>query len=315
MPLNSQEKRDAWPGQFTDFVLRLGGKSGLAKYPGHDFFNDLMKARKTQDRGKFRQLAAQLAMLFFTHRSTGSFRDINAPAIDDYYYENLGFDSTSAETSRLFSVLDKLCLLLHDQKRSKIIGHEAIHLILLVDSLLDDYTRAWEADFASAFDKFRGSLAEANQTRYDSSPSDYWLSYGVGTRSNSDRHEVIQRRHEFFSEKMRDELTLQTKDPQRIFGALERELIYYRDKKRCAVCNAEVVWSELEIHHVEQHGKGGRTLLENGALVHRHCHPKGTAAETAFAKNWHDRRLDLRPAPTKDEVLAAIEGAEEGGDV
>jgi uncharacterized protein with ParB-like and HNH nuclease domain len=38
MPLNSQEKRDAWPGQFTDFVLKLGGKPGLARYPGHDFF-------------------------------------------------------------------------------------------------------------------------------------------------------------------------------------------------------------------------------------------------------------------------------------
>src|SRR2546422_396068 len=31
MPLNSQEKRDAWPGQFTDFILRLGGKAGLAR--------------------------------------------------------------------------------------------------------------------------------------------------------------------------------------------------------------------------------------------------------------------------------------------
>src|SRR5439155_23439784 len=38
MPLNSQEKRDAWPGQFTDFILRLGGQPGLARYPGHDLF-------------------------------------------------------------------------------------------------------------------------------------------------------------------------------------------------------------------------------------------------------------------------------------
>src|ERR1700687_2910008 len=68
MPLNSQEKRDAWPGQFTDFVLGLAGKPGVARYPGHDFFNDLMRARKVQDRGKFRQLAAQIAMLFLTRR-------------------------------------------------------------------------------------------------------------------------------------------------------------------------------------------------------------------------------------------------------
>jgi len=83
MPLNSQEKRDAWPGQFTDFVLRLAGKPDIARYPGHDFFNDLMRARKVQDRGKFRQLAAQIALLFLTRRKDKAFRDTNAQAIDN----------------------------------------------------------------------------------------------------------------------------------------------------------------------------------------------------------------------------------------
>jgi hypothetical protein len=245
MPLNSQEKRDAWPGQFTDYVLRLGGKTGLAKYPGHDFFNDLMKARRTQDRGKFRQLAAQLAMLFLTHRDTGGFRDINSEAIDDYYYEHLGFDSESENARRVPEILDKLTLLLQDQKRPKIIGHEAIHLVLLIDTLLDEYTRSWESNFASAFDQFREHLIQAKQTRYDASPNEYWLRYGVGTRVNCDRGEVIQRRHEFFAEKMREVLRPQTKDPQRAFGPLEREIIYYRDKKRCAVCDADVICRKL----------------------------------------------------------------------
>jgi hypothetical protein len=71
MPLTSQEKRDAWPGQLTDFVLRLGGKTGLARYPGHDFFNVLMRAQRVQDRGKLRQLAAQIAMLYYTRRTHG----------------------------------------------------------------------------------------------------------------------------------------------------------------------------------------------------------------------------------------------------
>ncbi len=48
-------------------------------------------------------------------------------------------------------VLDKLAQLPGDKKRSKIIGHEAIHLVLLVDALLDDYTRSWESGFAVAF--------------------------------------------------------------------------------------------------------------------------------------------------------------------
>jgi hypothetical protein len=296
MPLNSQEKRDAWPGQFTDFVLRLGGKTGLARYPGHDFFNILMGARKTADRGKFRQLAAQIAMLYITRRASDSdsFCDINSASVDDFYYENLGFDSNSTDAKRLFEILDKLMRLLGDQKRSKIINHEAIHLVLLVDSLLDDYTRSWEDSFAAAFDNFRHQFAIGKTTRDEPSPSEYWLRYGVHTRVNSDRGEMIQVRHEFFVAKMREALDLKLKDPQRIFGALERELIYYRDKKRCAVCGGQVAWPDSEIHHVEEHSKGGTTTLENGALVHRECHPKGTKA-VEFAKRWRAEKSGQLP--------------------
>jgi hypothetical protein len=100
-----------------------------------------MGAQRVQDRGKFRQLAAQIAMLYFTRRSSDvdAFCDIKAEAIDDFYYENLGFDSNSPDAKRLFEIFDKLAQILRDQKRSKIIGHEAIHLVLLVDTLMDDY--------------------------------------------------------------------------------------------------------------------------------------------------------------------------------
>ena len=254
MPLNSQEKRDAWPGQFTDFVLKLGGKPNVARYPGHDFFNVLMRAHRSKDRGKFRQLAAQIAMLFLTKRKDGRWANTNAAAIDDFYYEHLGFDAHSDDARRLGKVFDKLMILLPDhEKRKKIIGHEAIHLVLLVDALLDDYTRSWESQFSSAFDLFREQLALAKKAQKESRPSDYWSQYGVWTRVNSDRAENIQRRHEFFAAKMHEMLQPKMKDQQRTFGALEREIIYYHDRKRCGECNADVIWSEAEIHHVDQH--------------------------------------------------------------
>ena len=81
------------------------------------------------------------------------------------------------------------------------------------------------------------------------------------TRVNSDRAENIQRRHEFFAAKMHERLPLKMKDPQRMFGALEREIIYYRDQKRCGECDADVIWSEAEIHHVDQHSQGGKTAF------------------------------------------------------
>jgi hypothetical protein len=120
---------------------------------------------------------------------------------------------------------------------------------------------------------------------------------------NSDRGDSVQRRHEFFSSKMREAIKPQLKDANRLFGALEREIIYYRDQKKCAVCGADVVWQEAEIHHVDQHAKGGLTEIENGALVHSHCHPKGKAADE-FVKKWQERQKTKttdRSLPSDDD--------------
>lgn len=296
IPLSSQEKRDAWPGQFTDFVLRLGGKPGIARYPGNDFFNVLGRGQKIKDRGKLRQLAAQIAVLFFSRQRGKGYCDINAKALDDFYYENLGFDAESQEAKRLLDVLEKVTKLLAGNKLPRLQGHELIHLVLLVDTLMDDYTRAWEPKFFDAFEDFRQKFAQDKADRLHN-PREYWLQYGVGTRVNSDTAVVIVARHEFFCKKMQLILQAQPKDPKRTFGALERELIYSRDGKRCGVCQKEVPWAEVDIHHVDEHAKGGRTLLDNGALVHRGCHPKGPAA-LEFAKTW---KVSASPSLAEDD--------------
>jgi hypothetical protein len=293
MPLNSQEKRDAWPGHFTEFVLKIGGKPQVPKYPGHEFFPVVMKA-KGHKRGESRQLAAQMIMLYMSHRESGGEKlcDINRDAIDTFYYKHLDFDSQSEVARRFREILDRVKQLLSDGKRPKVIGHEAIHLVLLMDSLLDDYTLSWTGTFATAFDKFREALVLGKKTRHDSNPTEYWLKYGQWTRVNTDRADTILRRHQFFVQKMYELVKPQMKDPTRIYGALERELIYYRDKKKCQApeCGGDVPWSDHEIHHVEEHSKGGPTTMDNGALVHKHCHPKGNRATGEFAEQWKKRR-------------------------
>ena len=280
-PLNAQEKRDSYPGRFTDFILQLGGKPQIPRYPGHDFFKNVLKMKPHRDRGRTRQLAAQIAILFLERRSNGRlhFTDINARAIDDYYYANLDFDSDSADCGRLRSILDKLNSLLGTRNRPKLRAHDAIHLVLFLDSLWDEYTRSWESTLPMAQDKFSKALASAAAASRAGEPDEFWLSYGVWTRSNSDRGDNIRRRHQFYTRQMVEFLgNLAPKDTKRAFGPLEREIIYWRDGKSCRVCSAEVLWSEAEIHHIEEHSRGGETAPKNGALVHKHCHPKGEAA-------------------------------------
>ena len=289
MALNAQETRDAWPGQLTEFILRTGGKPQLARYPGHRFFQSVLGMKPGQDRGNTRKLASQLLMLFLSRRQTSThpFVDINKNSMDDFYYAHLDFDAKSSDVKRFVEILNKLEQLLEGQKRPKLSGHDAIHLVLLLDSLWDNYTRSWEASLPGALDSFRFELVQAKKSRYEREPSEYWSQYGQWTTMRTDRADSIARRHAFYVEKMLVLLgPLQKKDPKRLYDGLERELIYYRDRKLCAVCKAEVVWSETEIHHIEGHAEGGPTTLDNGVLVHGACHPKGSAA-TAFAEQFH----------------------------
>lgn len=286
-PLNAQEKRDSYPGDFTHFILSLGGKPAVPRYPGHDFFQRVLKMKPAQDRGRTRQLAAQIAILFLERRSNGPqhFTDINTRAIDNYYYANLDFDSNSVDCKRLRKILDKLNQLLADHKGPKLRGHDAIHLVLFLDSIWEDYTRSWESTLQDAQAQFSNALAKAVESMKQGDPDETWLKYGVWTRSNSDRGDNIRRRHHYYSQRLAAFLgNLVLKDPQRSFGRLEREIIYWRDGGRCRVCDAEVLWEEAEIHHVKPHSEGGRTLYENGVLVHQHCHPK-TPSEVAALAN------------------------------
>jgi hypothetical protein len=290
MPLNAQEKRDAWPGKFTEFVLKTGGKPELDRYPGNDFFNVAMKS-KGNNRGEVRQLTAQMMMLFVSKRHSGNFCDTKRDLIDEFYYQNLDFDLSSEDAKRFENILNILTEALRDNKRKKIQGHEAKSLVLLVDSLLDDYTQSWRGNLAPAFDHFRHQLALGSKTKWDAAPDEYWNKYGVLARTNSDLAETIERRHSFFMSKMLPILKPVLKDPTRIFGEVEREVIYYRDNKRCQLpgCNEEVVWNDGEIHHIVTHGSGGLTVVDNGALVHKRCHPKGQEAVKNFAIVWRQK--------------------------
>ena len=287
-PLNAQEKRDSYPGQFTDFILKLGGKPEIPRYPGHDFFKRVLGMKPGQDRGKTRQLAAQIAVQFLERHNNNPeyFSDINAQAIDNYYYVNLDFDSESASCNRLLDILSKLEQLLHGRKGPRLRAHDAMHMVLLLDSIWDDYTRSWEDKFAGAQDKFSQAIASASVAKSTNPPDPFWSQYGMWTRTNADRGETIRHRHRFYCLQMEEFLGgLTMKDTNRAFGPLEREVIYWRDEKRCGYCKAEVVWAEAEIHHIEEHSKGGKTELKNGVLMHRHCHPKGQAA-VEFAERW-----------------------------
>jgi len=279
LPLNPQEKRDAWPGGYTEFTLRFGGKNKIGRYPGHDFFRKVVLS-KQNERGELRTLCAQIGMLFFQNATQGNWMDIGTQAIDDYYYQNLGFDNNSPQVVRFSRVLDMVTQLFNNYNGNKLKVHEAIHIVLLVNSLIDDFTKDWQHKFILAFDTFRHhSLIDKNQRE-----GEFWYKYGALTMTQAAQAATLQQRHSFFVEKMTEILCPIKKDEIRTYAQLEREIIFYRDEKLCAVCGYEVNWQDMEIHHVEEHQTGGKTSIDNGVAVHKQCHPKGHAAKDFYEK-------------------------------
>ncbi len=301
LPLNAQEKRDAWPGGFTEFTLKFGGKEGLTRYPGHEFFQKHI-LDKSADRGEIRTVCAQIGMLVFEKATNGNFVEIGTQPVDEYYYRNLSFNINSPQVTRFSKILDLLADIFYGYKGQKLRVHEAIHVVLLVDSLFDDYTRSWQDKFINAFDNFRANSLIDKKAK----EGEYWYSYISLTQTQSTAANTIQRRHKFFTSKMIEILKPIQKDGTRIYGQLEREIIYYRDLKKCAVCNEEIKWEELEIHHLNEHQNGGLTIMENGVSVHKDCHPKGQNA-VEFYKKWLERKKAIQELKFQEQLAAISE--------
>ena len=165
--------------------------------------------------------------------------------------------------------------------------YAAIHAALLVDRLRDDFSPAWRKEFAPALDDFLLTLKGADKVADTDPKYRYWSQYGSWTRASSDRGYTICRRHSFYVSEMLARMpTVVPKDEKRAFSADQRELIYLSQRKTCAVCERGVNWSDAEIHHVQEHHKGGKTALANAALVHKLCHPKSEADVRELAEKW-----------------------------
>ena len=297
VPLTSQDKRDSWPGNFTDFVLVAGGKSGKDRWYGWPLFLEIAKMSNESRR---RQFVAQAFMLFWMVRNEKRFCDIKSLNIDEFYHSQVDFDEKSEDAKQFKRVCDKLAGVFRGKPR--LVGHYLIHLILFADLLIKEYAPGWENELTAKlheFDICRNKAAEEMKNHGDSELRLFYLNYGRLTQTQSDNASTIRQRHAFFVDEMLKLLDPKMLDPQRSFSDLQRQIVFFRDKEICQWCrmngnNNRVSWDECDIHHVEPHAVGGKTHLRNAALVHRNCHPKGEENVPRFRDWWDEVGLSVR---------------------
>jgi hypothetical protein len=194
-PLSSQEKRDAMPGDFCELILNTAGKLDSG-YDSNDFYATLVN--QTDIKGRKRQLAAQVSMLFFELEINAKIIDIDKKNIDDAYYEYLSTDEIDYLVKRLHEIYQKLFDLFDQVNIKKLENHEVIHLLLFVKECKNLKLIDWEVKTLKSFISFRMKLAEARNNEN----SKYYTEYLVFTKVNSTVKQNILRRHNFFSSRM-----------------------------------------------------------------------------------------------------------------
>jgi hypothetical protein len=291
-PLNPQEKRDAWPGDFTLFVIKHAGKDGHPVSSPHPFF-DLVKhaaSRASDDddgvyvdrRSNTRKFFAGLAMTYLVRQDSElDFVDLKASNLDAFYLNKTDLPSDNPGVERLLRLLGEITRLpdIHRiRDGNKVKFQWAFHLVLLIDSMIAaDYVEAsWRGKVIEAFEQFREECALASRAfkeRGERSPH-YNDFVQPLSGSGSDTAEKIRLRHRFLLQAILRLLKPQPKDPLRLFGPIEREIMWYRQQGKCAHpdCQRQTPLAEMQAHHIREHTKGGLTTAENGVLLCRSCH-------------------------------------------
>lgn len=290
-PLTAQEKRDAWPGDFTIFVIRHAGKVGHPESNPHPFFKLVPRSQRlTVDDGDHyvdrladtRKFFAGLAMTIMVRERRGEdFVDLKGKTTNDFYKENLDLREDDPARDRVLRTLNSVAQL--PSFENLLIGKPmpfstALHLALLVDSLNSgNYVSAWRQDVVDAVLKFQEDVATARLHYKNTGESlpHYERFARLLSGSGSDTADVIRSRHAFFLAKVYPAIRIHALDENRCFGALEKEVIWNRDRGQCKRPNCpkpRIPFREATIHHVIEHSAGGGTNLENGILICYGCH-------------------------------------------
>ena len=176
-PLTAQEKRDAWPGNFTTFVIRHAGKPEHPASNPKPFFQ-LVPRGKTMnidDGGHYvdglaerRKFLAGLAMtIILRARSDMDFVDLKGRTINEFYMGNLDLKDDDAGATRVIKALDTVVALPGFEKllARRPMSHQMAFDFRRLRSRLAQPNRA------SLYSVPRGS-SERSPTTQENTPSD-----------------------------------------------------------------------------------------------------------------------------------------------
>ena len=265
--LTRQQIRDAWPGELGPRIERWAGK--LTRQPTYQFFNYVDGRGTRDDEGdvkdrfvKHRTTCAQLCALLLG-RAANPFAapSITAGELDALYHEYTQVDPNNSPFQHLesiFSQMDEVVSRIAFKPKGRKKVSKATMFALAM--YLQDISRS---------DGFKlASNAKSRLALEVSEPS-------ITQNSRASSGGVIKRYYEEWRDSLPEGIGVSL-DPKRVFDGNQKTEIWNRQSGLCSVCNDPVDGDDAEYDHFPvPYRDGGRTIVENGRLVHAVCHPRG----------------------------------------
>lgn len=264
--LTRQQVRDAWPGALGPRIEQWAGK--MQTLPRYRFFGavDGRGTRDDEDDAndpyvRHRTICAQLCILMFArHREPFAAPGLLASDLDALYHEHTRAVPTSeimTEAERVFSQIESVVSLL----AGRIKGRRKVHrgaLYALAQYLQD---RGRNPSFALG-----GADAQILADLVAQPPNgNLASSSGVSVRSYYNAWR-----------RWADQSIPVNLDPKDNWADLDRNELLTRQEGRCALCGQPLSDDAVEVEHYPvPYRDGGRTVPENGRLMHHSCQPKG----------------------------------------
>ncbi|MGL4424105.1 MAG: HNH endonuclease family protein [Gemmataceae bacterium] len=271
--LTRQQIRDAWPGNLGPFVERLAGK--LIKRPSLRLFGIIDKRGLRSDdemRDKYvfdRQMCCQLLKVYLA-RTTDSFAypSVSANQLDSMYHEYTDFDASGAMATSFVAILDTVADIFERVKGK--LGKKAKFRRLDITVVL------MYIQDVSKNPHFKLSLGSIEELAKNITAAESLTDKPTGKSTSGS---TLKTYYTWWRQHAAKEAGIRL-DTKRLFDEQDKQDIHNRDKGNCGICSKPVSDDEAEYDHFPiPYRDGGSTVVENGRLVHKVCHPRGRPAE------------------------------------
>jgi len=212
-----------------------------------------------------RQTCAQLLQIFLTReRDPYAFPSVSANELDALYHEHTDFDPAGKLADRF-----KFALFTTGEVFEK------------VKAKLSTKTKFRRLDVTVTF-MYIQDVSKTDGVKFDKKAVDELAKHVLKIHRGEEKpsgkstaSSTLENYYTWWREKMEKDIVVRL-DPQRLFDPAQQKQIWKQAEGKCAKCDEQVRKDEAEYDHYPiPHRDGGRTIIENGRLVHKECHPRG----------------------------------------